>query len=203
MKCNDLAAWLQQNLFKHIELNNLWAARVNMIKPFIRSDLILKKWHLMSAQKVWIGNSKFEISKDSIFLVIKDHSVKVKNLELGVDNELIYKYASNDYVTHILSQKETSKMVVDDNIRKSSDPLFEAAKANKPDYGAKAKAGKKEVGVKIKISQPGAVGAQEQEDKKSDEAQGAVPRQIEGDYVKAKRPRGCPNTVPDVLSIHK
>ena len=42
LTCAKLVAFLQSNLYQHIPLVNLWGTRVNILKPFIRSDLALK-----------------------------------------------------------------------------------------------------------------------------------------------------------------
>lgn len=46
IKCCDLAQFLHENLYPHIPVNQMFAARINLTvdKPFIRSDLNLCKW---------------------------------------------------------------------------------------------------------------------------------------------------------------
>ena len=46
IKCCDLAQFLHDNLYPHIPVNQMFAARINLTvdKPFIRSDLNFCKW---------------------------------------------------------------------------------------------------------------------------------------------------------------
>jgi hypothetical protein len=50
----------------------LFGTKINLSKPFIRSDLALKKWQCLSAQKIWIGQCNLEINRDSLLVVVKD-----------------------------------------------------------------------------------------------------------------------------------
>lgn len=40
-------------------------------------------------------------------VIVKDNSVKTKHLEIGVDEELLKKYASSSYIEHILMKQKT------------------------------------------------------------------------------------------------
>lgn len=55
LTCAKLAAFLQANLYPQIALANLWGTRVNILKPFVRSDLALKSWRGLSSQSQWVG----------------------------------------------------------------------------------------------------------------------------------------------------
>jgi hypothetical protein len=50
---------------------------------------------------MWMGQSSLEISRDSIFIVVKDQSLPLRQLEVGQDEDLIQKYASSTYLKHI------------------------------------------------------------------------------------------------------
>ena len=106
LTCSRFAEFIQANLFPHIPLTSLFGTRVNILKPFIRSDLALKSWQGLAHQKVWIGQSCLEANRDSIFVVVKDLSLKMKELVIGADSELIQKYASSAYVEHLLRKQD-------------------------------------------------------------------------------------------------
>jgi len=60
-------------LFPHIPLKSLFATRINILKPFVRSDLVLRSWQALAMNKQWIGTLPLELNKDSAFIVVKDH----------------------------------------------------------------------------------------------------------------------------------
>ena len=55
LTCDKLAEFLQANLFPLIPLTSLFGARVNILKPYVRSDLALKGWRSLSQQTQWVG----------------------------------------------------------------------------------------------------------------------------------------------------
>lgn len=58
LTCNKLAEFIQANLYPDIDINHLFATRVNIlsdVKPFVRSDLALKSWRGLQHQKSWVG----------------------------------------------------------------------------------------------------------------------------------------------------
>jgi len=42
--CKQFGEYIKNHLFPHIDVDFLFATRVDILKPFIRSDLALKKW---------------------------------------------------------------------------------------------------------------------------------------------------------------
>mmetsp|Transcript_33433 Transcript_33433/g.51321 ORF Transcript_33433/g.51321 Transcript_33433/m.51321 type:complete len:294 (-) Transcript_33433:258-1139(-) len=106
MKCSDLALELGK-VYPHIPVNTMFGCRVNLYKPLIRSDLTLKRWHSLAPQKVWVGSSQLEVVRDSIFIVIRDQSVPIRQLSIEEDTEMVSKWASNTYIEHILRKDQS------------------------------------------------------------------------------------------------
>ena len=49
LKANDFGKYVHQKFFSHILSEHFWGTKVALIKHFIRSNLILKKWDNMVA----------------------------------------------------------------------------------------------------------------------------------------------------------
>ena len=148
LSIEKLGELLQSSLFPHIGVKQLFATRVNICKPFIRSDLVLRSWQALAFSKQWIGTMPFEINRDSVFIVVKNHSIPVKQLALGEDDEMIAKWASHQYMAHVISKQE-HQIPVSGTIK--HDPLLQASLANT--YHFDGPAPRKETGIKIRVGQ--------------------------------------------------
>lgn len=104
-----LCEFLVQNVFKHIPPEYMFAARHQMQNGFIRSDLAQKRWSSLNL-KQWIGQTPLSINRDSSYIIVKDQSVRIKELKIGEDDEMIEKWASNAYVEHLLKKKDNAGM---------------------------------------------------------------------------------------------
>ena len=62
-----------------------------------------------------------------MFIVVRDQSKQLKHLIIGKDDELIRRYASADYIEHLLRKQETSGY---DNNLEAKEALFAASDAN-------------------------------------------------------------------------
>ena len=118
--CEDFANFLHSNYFPHIPLDTLFATRINIQHDFIRSDLVLRSWHSLKMQKNWIGNSRLEINRDSVFIVVKDSSIRFKEPQFGEDDEILNKWASPQYLSHLVNKKDVKVDI-------KSDPLYDAS----------------------------------------------------------------------------
>ena len=166
MACNKFADFLQKSLYPHIKLQQLSATKVNILKPFIRSDLALKSWQCLHHQKSWVGQASVGINRDSIFIVVKDMSKPTKHLELGKDDELLQRFGSSAYVEHLLRKGENAGAVAE-HISSQYDALYQASQSNV--YSNVPKGGpKKETGIKIQTG----LGYQKKEEKKQDAPEG-------------------------------
>lgn len=120
----------------------MFACKINIQHNFIRSDLVLRSWNALKMQKNWIGSSRLEINRDSVFIVVKDNSIRFKEPQFGEDDNILNKWASPQYLSHLVSKKE---MKVDIK----SDPLLDATLGHT--YIGPAPAGQKETGIKINV----------------------------------------------------
>ena len=123
--CSQLAEFMHKELFPHIPLATMFGSRVDITGTFHRSSLALKKWQSLVAQKVWVGSSNLKINGDSAFIVVRDQSKSMKQLEMGKDDDLIRKYAGPDYIEHLMRKAETKGEFLG-----AKDTLFEASQAN-------------------------------------------------------------------------
>ena len=167
MACNKFAEFLQKKLFSHIKLQQLSATKVNILKPFIRSDLALKSWQALNHQKSWIGQASISVNRDSIFIAVKDINKPTKQLVLGSDDALLQKYASAAYVEHLLRKGETAGAVAE-RISSQYDALLAESQGNV--YSNVQSGGpKKETGIKIQTG----LGYQKKEENKKDATEGS------------------------------
>lgn len=81
-----------------------------------------------------------------MFIVIKDHKIPVKHLQLGVDDALICKWASSQYLSHMMSKIENMTPVSGTN----RDLLYEASASNMYSNVGSGPA-RKEQGIKINV----------------------------------------------------
>jgi hypothetical protein len=130
----------------------MFGARVDITKErsFTRSDLALKKWQSLFAQKTNLMQSSLKIRLDSEFVVVRDMSKQIRHLKLGdpADEDLIKRYASDDYIKFLEDRCEAKATGNDAApMAKTSDALFAAAAANSNMYTPKP--AKKEQGVTI------------------------------------------------------
>ncbi|CDW83714.1 ubiquitin carboxyl-terminal hydrolase family protein [Stylonychia lemnae] len=139
---SKLSKFLSEQVFPHIPNETLFCSKVNNIKQFKRADLALKKWNRLMHQTVWLGQSTLEINRDSVYIIVKDNEIKIRD---NLTEEEVKKYATNQYLDHIA--KKHSKEV-DFQHR---DALFDASQAVKPDYTKNRRA---EKGIKITVGGP-------------------------------------------------
>lgn len=69
---NKLAIFLSDKVFPHIPPENIQGCKLNFIKGFKRSELVLKRWNILKAQATKIAQSAIKINKDSDLIIIKD-----------------------------------------------------------------------------------------------------------------------------------
>ena len=103
----------------------------------------MRKWSCLKNQPTWLGQSTIEINRDSVFIVVKDSSKKLR--ETLTDEELML-YGSNEFLDH-LARKQNRDVTYLQN----RDTLFEAAQANKIDL---SKNRRPERGIKINVGGP-------------------------------------------------
>ena len=78
---------------------------------------------------MWIGNSHLKVSRDSVFVVVRDFSVPIKLLEMGSDE--IKKWGSDEYIQHIVKRIEAQgTMQSTEHSSDKYDSLFESASKN-------------------------------------------------------------------------
>jgi hypothetical protein len=91
---------------------------------------------------------------------VRDQQIRTKEPEVGVDIEMLEKWATDRYVEHLLKKKENAGMVGNSdhmNSKAGVDGLFQASQAKQPfalgsSMGAKNKP--KETGIKIHVGAP-------------------------------------------------
>lgn len=88
-----LSAFVQEHIFPHIEGDNLFFSKVafSQVKTFRRADLVLRRWSRLKNQAIWLGQSTIEINRDSVYVVIKDNSIQLRE---ELTDEEIHKYAT-------------------------------------------------------------------------------------------------------------
>jgi hypothetical protein len=106
IRCTQLAEFLQENMFPHIELDSMLGCRVKLDRPFIRSDIALKAWHKLKCEYISIAQSALQVTEDSMLIIIRDGKVPIRDLTLENDGELIQKYASQQYVDFVLKKAQ-------------------------------------------------------------------------------------------------
>jgi hypothetical protein len=80
---------LSEKIYSHIHPDNLQCSKitVSMMRNFRRGELLLRRWNGLKHQVVWLGQSTLEINRDSVFIVVRDRSIPVR--EELTDEELI------------------------------------------------------------------------------------------------------------------
>jgi len=120
MKSTDFGKFLQEKMFPHIEQTNLFAAKINFLKSFYRSDLVLKKWVNLN-----IGGSKplsqgpLEVSRDSTLIIVRDNSIRIRE---DLTEDEIKKWADTKYIQNMKVKAGNTT-----DMKKKADALFEAA----------------------------------------------------------------------------
>jgi hypothetical protein len=121
LHANKFAALIQEHIYPHIPAANLYCSKVSstQIKNFKRGDLALRKWSCLKNQPTWLGQSTIEINRDSVYVIVKDSSKKLR--EELTDEELML-YGSNEFLDHIARKqnKDISQF-------SKRDALFETA----------------------------------------------------------------------------
>ena len=120
LHANKFASLIQEHIYPHIPSANLYFSKISstQIKNFKRGDLVLRKWSCLKNQASWLGQSTIEINRDSVYIVVKDSSKKLR--EELTDEELML-YGTPDFLDHIARKNNKD---VDMSKR---DALFEAA----------------------------------------------------------------------------
>jgi hypothetical protein len=79
-RASNLSAFLTTHVFPHIAPDNLMCSKVSaaQIKSFRRGELLLRRWSKLRVQSVWLGQSTLEINRDSIYVVVRDSSIPVR-----------------------------------------------------------------------------------------------------------------------------
>lgn len=177
MSCDQLALFLQANFYPHIAINNLFGLKVNILKEWTRSEVVLRSWHSLHSQKDWIGRSSLEINRDSVFVVVKDSSVQQRHLKFGQDDALIRRYAGPQYVQHISSKGQPHIAVSGTKF----DSLYEAAHSYSVSQSQKPAANySKEQGIKITVRQGAKPASPTQASSTADDQQQSQPAEEEG-----------------------
>lgn len=68
----------------------------------------MKSWQALYSVKQWIGQSRLEINRDSVFVVVKDSSIPVKQLHPEDDKRLMNMLGSPRYQMHIQSKAQVN-----------------------------------------------------------------------------------------------
>lgn len=93
-----------------------------------------------------------------MFVVVRDQSVRVRELQVGVDTEMLQKWGSDRYVEHVLRRAENAGMVgTSEHMNSKADGLFAASSSHNPLLVITKKTGytkPRETGVKIHIGGP-------------------------------------------------
>lgn len=113
-----------------------------MLRNFKRGELLIKKWNLLKNQMAWIGQSSLEINRDSVYIIVKDTSKKVKE---DLTDEQIKKWGGNGYLDWMRKKEARAK-----GFNNNKDELFIAVGKNKPSFD-KPFPGYKEKGIKIQV----------------------------------------------------
>ena len=75
MKAVDFGRYLQSKFYPHIATEYMFGTKITFLKTFIRSDLALRSWsHLISTPNKPLSESKLELSRDAILVVVRDWS---------------------------------------------------------------------------------------------------------------------------------
>ena len=124
MKSADFGKYVQSKLYPHIEPNNLFATKIAFMKTFYRSDLATRGWSkLTTTQNTPLAQSKIDVSRDSILIVVKDNS---KVLRDTLSEDEVAKYTDQKYRDHLrLKTANARKDVVAASAK--YDPLLDAA----------------------------------------------------------------------------
>lgn len=145
MHASKLSNFLSEKVFPHILAETLFCSKVSSLRQFRRSDLALKKWNRLMHQNVWLGQSTLEVSRDAVYIVVKDNQIPLRE---QLTEEEIKKYASQQFLDHI-AKKHSREGGIELQHR---DALFVASQSAKPDYSKVAR--KAEVGIKITVGGP-------------------------------------------------
>ena len=82
-------------------------------------------------------------------IVVKDNSIPLKALKIGVDDDLLKRYASKMYIEHLLKRQDNSAMVSSQAVVPGEDPLYAASQNNVYSMQPTTRPKKKEQGIKI------------------------------------------------------
>lgn len=91
-------ALLAEKVFPHIDTENLYCCKVSSVKQFRRADLALKRWNKLKQQMTWIGQSTLEVNRDSVYVIVKDNSIKVRE---QLTDEEVKKYGTSAFMDHL------------------------------------------------------------------------------------------------------
>ena len=63
-----------------------------------------------------------------MFVVVRDREIRVRELQVGVDTEMLQKWGSDRYVEHALRRTENAGMLgTSDHVHAKADGLFAAS----------------------------------------------------------------------------
>eukprot|EP00347_Sterkiella_histriomuscorum_P024007 403332628 len=101
---NKLAIFLSEKVFPHIPAENIQGCKLNFLKGFKRSELVLKRWNVLKTQATKIALSAIKINKDSDLIIIKDSRRTVRE---ELTEEEMKKWSTPSFVTYL--SKRVSK----------------------------------------------------------------------------------------------
>lgn len=83
----------------------------------------MKPWRKLKVQGVWVGMSSLEINRDSVYIIVRDWSKKMKE---ELTSEELAKWGTPLLLEHL--KKKTSLQL------NHKDPMLVATSAYKPNY---------------------------------------------------------------------
>ena len=95
---SKFSQFLSAKVFPHISPDNLWCSKISYVKNFRRGDLVVRRWNSLKNQSQWICQSTLEINRDSILIIVRDNSIKVRE---ELTTEELLKYATNNFMEHL------------------------------------------------------------------------------------------------------
>lgn len=120
MNAISFGKYLQSTLFPHIPDTHFFGTRIAFFKSFIRSDLAMRGWfNLIQAPNVEVRQSKLELTRDSILIIVRDNS---KNVREDLTPEEQKMYANSVFIDHVNRKKTDVKVT-----HKNNDELFASA----------------------------------------------------------------------------
>ena len=147
---NKLAIFLSEKVFPHIPAENIQGCKLNFIKGFKRSELVLKRWNVLKTQATKIAQSAIKINRDSDYIIIKDSRMNVRE---DLTEEEMSKWSTPSYVTYLSKRVVKPKPTMKPVAAKASGPKLSNSTDIKVDLKRKMMDARKnkapEKGIKI------------------------------------------------------